>query len=256
MAGIKFIPNKRLDGGNLKPLILNPNSYWPPRRLFSFKRDQVSVRNDRFRLDAKGQLFDITKDPGQRNNIAAKHPDLVVQLSELAKAHSVVMQKHFKSSVRRRFTVGYGKSTTLTARDGIPHGTIQRSSKAPNNSFFTNWTKKSDYITWNVEIAKTGTYEAILYYTCAKGDEGVALQLHAPKSGHIHFSIVKEAFDPPLYDKSKERVEKSHYFVKDFKPHHLGMIKFKRSRGELKLETVHIPGNRAVDVHSIELILQ
>ncbi|MDF1853808.1 MAG: hypothetical protein P1U85_23470 [Verrucomicrobiales bacterium] len=33
----------------------------------------------------------------------------------------------------RPFTVGYAATTTLPARDGIPHGTIRRSSKAPNS---------------------------------------------------------------------------------------------------------------------------
>ena len=64
---------------------------------------------------------------------------------------------------------------------------------------------------------------------------------------------VTEVFDPPLYDKSKERVAKSHYFVKDFKPLKLGELKLAEGVGELRLIAPQIPGERAIDVHSIEL---
>jgi hypothetical protein len=67
-------------------------------------------------------------------------------------------------------------------------------------------------------------------------------------------SPVTEVFDPPLYDKSKERVAKSHYFVKDFRPHRLGKLRLEKGRGVLKLDAVHIKGKRAIDVHSLELI--
>ena len=64
---------------------------------------------------------------------------------------------------------------------------------------------------------------------------------------------VRKAFDPPLYDKSKERVEKSHYFVKDFKPLKLGSIRLNKGRGFLRLTAPRITGKQAIDVHSIEL---
>ena len=103
------------------------------------------------------------------------------------------------------FTVGYGPSTTLTARDGVEHGNIQRSSKAPNNSFFKNWTSADDFITWDVDVGKSGQYEVVVFYTCARGNEGATLQLSI-SNGDSTKAIVKEVFDPPLYDKSKERV--------------------------------------------------
>ena len=69
-------------------------------------------------------------------------------------------------------------------------------------------------------------------------------------------AIVDEAFDPPLYDKSKERVAKSHYFVKDFKPLSLGTLRLKKGRGMLRLGAVDIKGQRVIDVHSLDLVLR
>jgi hypothetical protein len=65
--------------------------------------------------------------------------------------------------------------------------------------------------------------------------------------------MVVEAFDPPLYDKSKERVKDSHYFVKDFRPLSLGKLKLQPGRGRLRLKAESIPGRQVMDVHSIQL---
>ena len=61
--------------------------------------------------------------------------------------------------------------------------------------------------------------------------------------------------NPPLYDKSKERVVKSHYFVRDFKPLSLGTLQLNKGTGTLRLEAVDIKGQQGIDVHSVDLLL-
>ncbi|MEC7566262.1 MAG: sulfatase-like hydrolase/transferase [Planctomycetota bacterium] len=257
LTGVAARINQRkpLDGRSISPLLLGDSGEWKPRSLFSIKQNQVSVRTQQYRLDATGQLFDIEADPGQRIDIAAHHRELTAELRQLAKKHNAEMQTHFKANANRPFTVGYGVSTTLTARDGIGHGTIQRSSKAPNNSFFTHWTQSDDFITWDVEVGKTGQYEVIVHYTCASGNEGVTLQLSISDDASTK-AAVREVFDPPLYDKSKERVLNSHYFVKDFKPLSLGTLVLNKGKGTLRLEAMDLKGPQVIDVHSIDLLLQ
>ena len=256
LANIKLKTNKPIDGSSLKQMLLRQSTGWPSRRLFSIKRNQVSIRTERYRFDTQGQLFHIAKDRGQRKNIADQHPELVSYLRRQAREHAEEMAKHFKQNADRPFTVGYGPSSTLTARDGKQHGTIQRSSKAPNNSFFTNWTSPDDAITWNIDVAKSGKYEAVLHYTCAKGDEGTIVRLSMAESENTLEAKITEAFDPPLYDKSKERVAKSHYFVKDFKRLWLGIIELQKGQGTLRLDARDIKGKQVVDVHSLDLIVK
>ena len=162
------------------------------------------------------------------------------------------MRVCFDKYADRPFHVGYGAATTLPARDGVEHGTIQRSANAPNNSFFTHWTDVDDFITWDVDVGTTGDYEATVYYTCASGDEGATIQLALEDGDAVQAKVI-EVFDPPLYDKSKERVENSHYFVKDFKPLPLGTLHLNQGHGQLRLSALDITGRRAIDVHSIEL---
>ncbi|MCH7728793.1 MAG: sulfatase-like hydrolase/transferase, partial [Planctomycetes bacterium] len=253
LATVDLKVGKPLDGRSLRPLLLDKSPEWESRTLLAVKRNQVSVRTQRFRLDANGRLFDIEADPGQRIDVADRHPELTTRLQEKAKRHANEMQSHFLANADRPFTVGYGMSTTLTARDGVEHGTIRRSSKAPNNSFFTHWTRANDFITWDIDVGKSGQYKVIVYYTCAAGDEGATLRLSMGGRESVQAKVV-EVFDPPLYDKSKERVAKSHYFVKDFKPLSLGMLRLEKGRGVLKLDALDVKGNRVVDVHSLDLI--
>lgn len=49
----------------------------------------------------------------------------------------------------------------LPARDGVPHGNVKRNARTPNCSYFTNWISADDRITWDVEVATGGEYEAV-----------------------------------------------------------------------------------------------
>ena len=254
LAGVNAKTSKPLDGRSFMSLLKGDSSDWKPRDLFSVWAKKASVRTERFRLDQAGKLYDIAKDRGQRVDVAAKHPEIAARLKKALAAHKAAMDENKARYKDRPFTVGYAKSTTLPARDGISHGAIQRSAKAPNDSFFKNWTSEDDSITWSVDVGEAGRYRATVYYTCAKGDVGAEIRLAMDGGKGAAEAKVVKAFDPPLYDKSKERVENSHYFVKDFRPLKLGTLDLAKGRGLLRLTAPKIVGSQAIDVHSIELV--
>ncbi len=254
LAGVNAKTAKPMDGRSFVSLLRGDSKSWQPRDLFSVWAKKASVRTDRFRLDQAGKLFDIAKDRGQHTDVAAKHPQEAARLQKALAEHKAAMDRDKARYKDRPFTVGFARSTTLPARDGIAHGTIQRSAKAPNNSFFKNWTSEDDSSTWSVEVGEAGVYQATVYYTCAKGDVGATIRLAMDGAVSAAEAKVVKAFDPPLYDKSKERVEKSHYFVKDFKPLKLGTLNLAKGHGLLRLTAPKIVGSQAIDVHSIELV--
>ncbi len=257
MADVDQPLQKPIDGLSLMPLLKDSEAAWMPRELFSIRGGQVSVRNQRFRFDAQGRLFDIGSDRGQRKDVSAEYPEITGEMKKRAKQYRKEMELEFAKNRDRPFNVGFSPSTMLPARDGKEHGNVQRSVKSPNNSFFTNWESKDASITWQVDVATAGDYEVILRYTCAAGDEGVTMRLASEsegESGQFTSASVVEVFDPPLYDKSKERVEKSHYFVKDFKAFSLGKLHLPEGKCTLRLTADEIIGTKAVDVHSIQLV--
>jgi arylsulfatase A-like enzyme len=252
LAGIPTTTDKPIDGVSFKSLLSSGNSLLNERDLFSLWRDKASVRSQRFRLDAAGHLYDIERDRGERIDIAAQHPEEAARLKNALAKHREQMAREYAPFRDRPFTVGYGRSTTLPARDGVEHGNIQRSSKAPNNSFFKNWKNEDDSITWNVDIGQAAHYEATVYYTCTTKNVGARIRLAMDGKAASTEAQVTQTFDPPLYDKSKERVAQSHYFVKDFNTLKLGTLRLESGTGVLRLTAPKIPGDGAIDVHSIE----
>ena len=267
LAAIERRSSKPLDGRSLAPLLTGDSksqSVSAPlssREIYSTKKSrkksrphgcEVSVRNQRFRLDSAGKLFDIQNDRGQLRDVSAKFPDIAADLKRKANKHAIEMGRAFAASSDRPFHVGFGKSTTLPARDGIEHGTIRRSAKPPNNSFFENWTSTDDFISWKIQVAEAADFTATVYYTCADGDQGAVVRLSALNGGSVQNTVTR-VFDPPLYDKSKERVAKSHYFVKDFVPLKLGTLSLRQGVTELRIDAVTKVGKEVIDVHSIQL---
>ena len=156
----------------------------------------------------------------------------------------------------RPFTVGYTEFpvTFLPARDGVAHGNVRRSARAPNCSFFTGWSSKDDRITWDVEVANAGDYEAVVYYTCADQDIGSTIELSLGQS-RVRAKVT-QAHDPPLVGAEFDRYDRgSESFVKDFRPLGLGTVRLERGRGRLTLRALEVPGGQVMDVRSVRLTL-
>ena len=89
IAGATVPADRPLDGGNILPLLTGRGPA-PPREFFYFQgRALQAVRSGswKFRLTSAGagqppvpELFDLEKDPGERYNVAAAHPDVVERL--------------------------------------------------------------------------------------------------------------------------------------------------------------------------------
>ncbi len=178
LAGIPVVSSKPLDGKSVKPLLLGKADNWPDRMIFSHWRGRVSVRTQRHRLDHAGKLYDLTEDPGQRRDLSKQQPRIAARLS----AASAEWKKELLPGLTdddRPFPVGYADfpTTHLPARDGVAHGNVKRSARAPNCSYFKNWSSTEDRITWDVEVATEGRYEAVILYTCAKENVGSTIEL-------------------------------------------------------------------------------
>jgi arylsulfatase A-like enzyme len=256
MCGVPAAKGKPLDGVSLAPLLLGRGEAWPDRMIFSHWNGNVSVRTQQYRLDAAGKLFDLTKDPGQQHDLTRDEPQTATRLTEAVVRWKRDVLSELKKE-DRPFTVGYAEfpRTPLPARDGVPHGNVKRSAKAPNCSYFTNWTSPDDRMTWDIEVATSGRYEIVLYYTCAKADVGSRIELSF--GDNKVEARVSEAHDPPLVGAEHDRVPRDgESFVKDFKPWNLGVLTLEKGRGLLTLRAVEVAGKQVMDVRAVVLTLQ
>lgn len=254
LAQVPVANRKQLDGVSLKPLLLGTTSPWPDRPIFSHWGGKVSVRTQRHRLDSLGALFDLNDDPGQERDLARTWPDIATRLSNAIgqwKAEIIPAQL----ADQRPFPVGYRAfpHTRLTARDGMPHGQVRRSSRFPNSSYFTNWSHLDDRITWDIEVATAGRYEAVIYFACPEADLGADIALEF--NGHRLLATMTEANHSPVRGAEHDRVERMESYIKDFKPFRLGTIELTQGRGQLTLRALTIPGSQAMELRAVSLTL-
>ena len=246
MTGVPMDSKKPLDGKSLKPLLLGERVDWADRMIFSLQGKRISVRTQHHRLDPDGALYNMAADPGQKHNIAATQPTIAAQL-RLAAADWAKEILPLVGPDDRPYTVGYSKMTYLPARDGVGVGGVERSAKAPNSSFLTNWKTKDDAIYWDIEVGESGLFTAEIHYTCATADVGSTIEL-AFQNSRINAKIT-QANDPPLMGKEHDRVDRgTESYVKAFKPLRLGNIRLAKGRGKLTLRALEIKGSQVADV--------
>ena len=252
MAGVDLISEKPLDGKSIKPLLDQTADDWADRMIFSFRpgRAESSVRTQRFRMDTSGQLFDIPADPGQRTDVAEQHPDVAAKLRQALDAKTKEILNELGDD-DRGFPVGYNQITLLPARDGVAEGTIKRSNRFPNASFFLEWSDTDDRITWDVDVLEAGEYEAVVYYACPESDLGATVELRFLEASVS--AKISEGHDPPVIGPDDDRVPRQESVTKDFRPMTFGKIQLPEGRGKLTLQATDIPGKQAMEVHSITL---
>jgi len=250
LAGVEVVGDRPLDGRSLAPLLLGSKDEWPDREIVSAWRDRLSVRNQRFRLDTAGALFDMVDDPEQRIDVSAEHPEIARRLGEIAQQAGDEFAAELGED-DRPIPVGYAPATWLPARDAVASGGVDRSNRYPNSSYFLNWTSTESAVTWDVEVAEPGAFAVTLYYALAEGDEGVELELGF--SGQTLNASLEEAHDVPLIGADDDRVPRQESYTKDFRPTELGALEMGAGRSPLTLRATRIPGDEALEVHSLVL---
>jgi hypothetical protein len=159
-----------------------------------------------------------------------------------------------RSHDERAYPVGHLEMnlTPLPARDGTSSGKVKRSAKAPNCSYFTNWTTTDDRIMWTIDVLNSGLFDVEVLYTCPKKDVGAEFQLQFGKE-HITAKVTEE-HDPPARGDDHDRVPRdSESLVKDFKALPAGQIRLEQGRGQLTLQATAIPGSQVMEVRGLIL---
>lgn len=254
LAGVPVSGNKPLDGKDLTPLLFGTTRDWTERMIFSHQNGRVSVRTPQYRLDDRGALFDMIADPAQATDVAKDRPEPAAKLSQAVAAWRTEVLP--KGEDNRPYPVGFAKfpMTPLPARDGVPHGGVKRSANAPNCSYFVNWTRPDDSMTWDIEVQTTGNYDVVIQYTCPEADAGSTIELSF--NGSKLQSKVSPAWNPPLMDDQDRVPRRGESYMKEFRPLNAGTMRLEKGRGALTLRALQVPGAQVMDVRKVTLTLR
>ena len=128
MTGVKKPDNVKFDGLSITDLI-DPTKdvEWPKRFVISDSqrvRDPIkwrgsAVMTGKYRLVNRTELYDVSRDPGQRNNIADKYPEVVAEMREFYENWWAELEPTFSQTTE--IYLGHEKHpvVTLTAHDWI-----------------------------------------------------------------------------------------------------------------------------------------
>jgi len=260
LAGVAPGATRPLDGLNLAPLLVggadaaDVAARAAGRALVASFGGKVAVRTQTHRLDAEERLYDLDADPGQTRDVAAEAPAEAARLRGIAAAWRADVLAAVPAPAEERFPVGFPAAprTELPARDGIPHGGVTRSARAPNCSFFTSWKTPADSITWTVDVLTAGDYDAELWYTCPEADAGATVTLSCGAAAVT--GRVAPGWDPPLLVDEDRVPRKGEGYDKDFRPLRLGTIRLDAGPATLTLRADAVPGGSVADVRRLVLV--
>ncbi|QDT42335.1 Arylsulfatase [Gimesia alba] len=271
-CGVESVSGIPVDGKSLVPLLTDDaTENWPERMLFVDRlfRNSIpgaelpvgSVRTDRWRAAYernKWSLYDMLADPGQKNDVAKAHPEVVKKLSAAyADWFQDVSDAGFEPIP---IPVGHPSEavTSVPANESFlqPEAGqgINYSGKGHHgyaNSWLEDWTDPSASAAWHLNVLTPGKYTVTLKYTCAKQDVGCKVAVSTGDQSLT--ATISKPHDPPKIG-NQDRVEQSdNYMRKDWATIKLGTLDLKKGCSDLKLTGVKKTGNELIDVKGIEL---
>lgn len=236
LTGILINQSKPFDGISLKKILLeNDDSGIKNRAIASYWSGKTSIRTQEYRLANDNSLYDMKNDPDQQNDISKAFSDQFEKLFQLKKEWEKNVLIEMPSEDKRPFIVGHPsmKLTILPSSEANGKGSIVRSNKYPNSSYFTQWKTANDEVVWNVEVEKDGVFEVEFYYACSKLNIGSEIKLKFNDSQVV--GKITSANETSLIGMEHDKVIREESYTRDFVPMKLGKINLVKGKGQLTL---------------------
>jgi arylsulfatase B len=128
LCGLEEPKGVKMDGMSLRPLLeKGDHPDWPDRIIMTDSQKKqlptkwatTAVMSERWRLIQGKELYDIDADPGQKNNVYAKHPEVVQRLTRYYDGLWDELQPGFKNVPRIPLTAPGKKTVALNYHDCI-----------------------------------------------------------------------------------------------------------------------------------------
>ncbi len=181
LCGVEAPKNINFDGVSIKPLLdgKQPDA-WPDRILVTdsqrvkdpIKWRKSAVMTSTWRLNNGKELYNIKSDPGQKQNVAASHPQVVQRLTDFYDQWWAEIEPSFKNATAIYLGHPDDNPARLTSHDWITTGStpwnqsqVRRAMNGKGNTGF-----------WNVKVFEPGEYQ----FRLRRWPEEVDLPIAAP----------------------------------------------------------------------------
>ncbi len=266
LCGVSSPATLPRDGRSLVPLLEGETANWPDRMIFTHQNrlgethmTPGSVRTQQYRLVNRGdgyKLYDMTADPGQKQDVAEQHPAVT---SRLASAYEAWYKEVTSAGVAAPpLPIGYPQSpvTAIQAEDSSLHGGLKfRNRHGWAHDSILNWKQTDDHVIWDLEVLRPGQYEVTLMYGCPRADVGARIEV-AVGSRRVEATITR-AHDSQSPESSpvgrKHVATDGPVWVRTWAPLVFPPIALDQGRAELIVRALDIPGNEAMTLKEARL---
>lgn len=191
VIGAPLPTDRAIDGRSILPLLTEGKGESPHEYLFHqwcrvrpAADKNWAVHHGRFKL-VNGELFNLESDPGEKNNIASRFPDVVKRLREAFRAWfgDVTRDKAY-----HRVPIEVGRDdenpVELDVTWAVPVGEkVKPMYRNYNRDCVTDWSGANDAIEWKIDVVQAGTYEVSLDYGCPPAQAGSRYRVTVGSAG-------------------------------------------------------------------------
>jgi arylsulfatase A len=258
LCGVTQAPGLAADGRSLRPLLEGKAEGWPDRMLFTHSDRERSqpypgaVRTQRFNLVNGTELYDVSRDQGERTDVASSHPEVVKQLRSAYEAwyEEVSRECGFE---RLPIPVGYAEENpvVLPATQSYFDGSIGFENKnGYAHDWVSGWTRQVDRVWWEIDVVRSGTFDVSLRYACGEKDIGARIVVRAGDQA-VNAEVRDSTSMTPL--PNRNRVPSNHYIELDWATLKVGGLRLKKGRTRIVVEALSKPGNTVMELKDLRL---
>lgn len=275
LADVETSIQKDLDGTSIAPW-LRANSVdrqiaavcVPDRNIFAVRGtgDSVAVRSPTHRLVRKksyrqSKLYDISKDPGENNDIAADHPEIVKELSTALQ--EFLAEADVENLEPVPIELGHLENLTVELQgheaflhgangvEGDPAAGSGISYHGPNgfaNDWVEQWTSADAFPFWNVDVKYAGTYQILLKYNVHPANVGSTIRVTVGDTAAettIERGILHAKHFIP------DKFERPNSFPQDWLEQAVGVVDLKPGLTRLEVHANEIPSAEVIRLKSV-----
>ena len=269
LCGVERPLGPAIDGLSLVPWLQGKEEI-QDRRIFIMTNQAVparpfpgAVRTSRYRCvcetgqaeaeQGTWQLYDMEADPGEKNDIAAKHPELVRDLSGAYVRWWSETRGGYDPP--HRIEIGHATENPVTLH-AAQAGAQVRELKYDHGPGFaldwlTGWTSLHARAAWSVEVVTPGEYAVELLCNVREEDAGARIRVSA--AGSSAEAVTRPFPGERIVPPNRDRREDASMYLRTWDRLFVGTLKLRAGSTTLAVEALAIPGREAMTLNGVTL---